>query len=183
MSKCKPQAIVLKNNQEVILREATVADAPALLQCITTYIPDSVYIPKLEMEMVTDITEEESWIRTLIARPNALLLVAEHNGQLIGNIDLTGNSRKVMQHTAVVGMGMLSEWRNVGLGTALLEKAISWAKDNEILEMLWLQVYTANTAGIQLYQKMGFQENGTIPQFFKHEDLYFDQMTMSLKLT
>ena len=44
-----------------------------------------------------------------------------------------------------------------------------YAKQNPILELIWLQVYSKNTLGLSLYKKMGFQENGIIKNYFKYE--------------
>jgi RimJ/RimL family protein N-acetyltransferase len=109
-------------------------------------------------------------------------LVAEYDNEIIGNIDLTGNRRKVMEHTAVVGMGMLKEWRGTGLGTFLLQMTIEWAKEHPVLELIWLQVYTENKLGVHLYRKMGFEENGIIKNFFKHHLGYFDNLTMTMRV-
>ncbi|MNY39328.1 Spermidine N(1)-acetyltransferase [compost metagenome] len=77
---------------------------------------------------------------------------------------------------------MLKEWQSVGLGTALLEAAIDWARTASELEILFLQVYAENEAGLSLYRKMGFVENGRIPNFFKQNGRYHDEITMHLAL-
>jgi ribosomal protein S18 acetylase RimI-like enzyme len=87
-----------------------------------------------------------------------------------------------MQHTAVIGMGMFIEWRNSGLGTELMKYSIEWAKENPILELLLLQVYTENELGLNLYRKMEFVENGVIKNYFKQNGRYYDNLTMSLSV-
>jgi RimJ/RimL family protein N-acetyltransferase len=87
-----------------------------------------------------------------------------------------------MRHTGVIGMGIVSAWRNTGLGTALMTAVIDWARQHPVLELLWLQVYADNAAGRALYQKMGFAETGLIRDFCKHGDRYHDMITMSLDL-
>lgn len=170
----------LKNGKKVLIREASTDDIENLFSCIRSYIPESDFIPKLPEEITLTPQKEEEWIKSFLQKDNSLLLVAEHEGQIIGNIDLTGSSRKIMEHTAVIGMGMLKEWRNTGLGTQLMQAAIAWAKENPILELLWLQVYTQNSLGVSLYRKMGFTENGIIKDYFKRDGLYYDNLTMSL---
>jgi RimJ/RimL family protein N-acetyltransferase len=179
MNTFRPQFITLKNQQAVTIRQATVDDAEKLLHCVKTYVPQSAYIPKLGHEIMLTIEQEMAWIQSFLSSENSLLLVAEFNHEIIGNIDLTGSRRQIMAHTAVIGMGMLNEWRNAGLGTALLELAIAWAKENPILELLWLQVYTENKLGLGLYRKMGFEENGIMKNFFKQDGTYFDNLTMT----
>lgn len=175
-----PKEVTLKNGKTVLIRQAEVADAQHLLDCVKKYIPQSEYIPKLEQEIVITVEQEREWINSFLIHNNSLLLVAEYENLVIGNIDLTGNRRKVMEHTAVIGMGMLKEWRNSGLGTALLDTAIEWARQNPVLELIWLQVYTANKAALHLYRKMGFEENGIMKSFFKHNNDYFDNLTMTM---
>ena len=182
MQKFKPRHTALKNGTTVLIRQAELEDAEKLLHCIKTYIPQSDYIPKLEREITLTVEQEKEWINTLLLNDNSLLLVAEHDGQIIGNIDLTGNRRKMMEHTAVIGMGMVTAYRNSGLGTALLAATIEWAQNNPILELIWLQVFTENQPGIALYRKMGFEENGIIKNFFKQENKYFDNLTMTMNV-
>lgn len=172
----------LKNQKTVTIRQANSEDAKKLLNCIKTYVPQSDYIPKLEQEIKLTIEQAKEWIYSFLTNENSVLLIAEYENEIIGNIDLTGNRRKIMEHTAVIGMGMLKEWRNSGLGTALLKVAIEWAKENPTLELLWLQVYTDNKLGLGLYRKMGFEENGIMKNFFKHDEKYFDNLTMTMNV-
>lgn len=178
--KFETKQITLKNEKTVVIRQAELSDSENLLNCIKTYIPTSNYIPKLESEIKLTVDQEKEWINSFLIYDNSLLLVAEYEGKIIGNIDLTGNRRKIMEHTAVIGMGMLQEWQNIGLGTALLSAIIEWAKHNSILELIWLQVYTENESGLNLYRKMGFTENGIIQNYFKKDNKYFHNLTMTL---
>jgi len=180
--KFEPKQIILKNGKDVLIRQAELSDAENLLNCIKTYIPTSNYIPKLESEIKLTVEQEKEWINSFLINDNSLLLVAEYEGEIIGNIDLTGNRRKIMEHTAIIGMGMLHEWQNIGLGTALLSAIIEWAKNNPILELIWLQVYTENESGLNLYRKIGFVENGIIKNFFKKDNKYFHNLTMTLSV-
>ena len=122
-----PITIKLKNAKEVTIRSAETDDAAKLLQTIKEYVNDSDYIPKISEEIKITIQQEEDWINSFIQDDNSLLLVAEFEGKIIGNLDITASSRKIMQHTAVIGMGMLTEWRNSGLGTQLMKYALEWA--------------------------------------------------------
>ena len=178
--KFNPIIVKLKNAKEVKIRSAEISDAENLLKTIKKYIVDSEFIPKLFQEIKLTIQQEEDWIKSFMEKENSLLLVAEYENEIIGNIDITGKSRIIMQHTGVIGMGMLSEWRNSGLGTALMQAAIGWSKENPILELLWLQVYTENVLGLNLYRKMNFTGNGTIENYFKQDGKYYHNLTMSL---
>src|SRR5690606_38840269 len=104
MQKFKSKEVKLKNRKSVLIRQTEISDAEKLLNCIKTYIPQSQYIPKLEQEIKLTIEQEEDWINSFLVNNNSLLLVAEYENQIIGNIDLTAKRRKVMENTAVIGI-------------------------------------------------------------------------------
>ena len=169
--------VQLKNGTQVTIRVAHTNDAERLRNTISTYIKNSPYIPKFPEEITWTVRDTQDWIKEFEA-DNALLLVAEYDHQIIGNIDVTGHHRKAMAHSAVIGMGMVQEWRNTGLGTILMKCVLDWAKANAALELLWLQVYTVNKPAIHLYSKMGFKESGIVKNYFKQDGCYYDNMTM-----
>jgi len=180
--KFNPVIVKLKNSKEILIRSAEISDAENLLKTIKKYIVDSEFIPKFSEEIKLTIQQEEDWINSFIQKENSLLLIAEYENEIIGNIDITGSSRVIMQHTGVIGMGILTEWRDLGLGTELMKLSINWAKENPILELLWLQVYCENELGVNLYRKMNFKDNGIIKNYFKRNGKYYDNLTMSLSL-
>lgn len=112
--------------------------------------------------------EKESNIITDYAQSaNSILLVAELNTELIGNLDLTGSKRSKMFHTAMIGMGVKEQWQNQGLGRFLIESVIEWAKTDSPIELIWLDVYASNILVLNLYKNTGFKISGIIKDFFK----------------
>lgn len=180
--KFSPRNVVLKDGREILLRHVEVSDAPHVIEFVHGFVYDEEYVPLVEGEFNPTLEEEEQLLSNYVERSNALFLVAEFEGKIVGNINVDGNQRKILRHTAVFGMGMLKEWQSCGLGTAILEDAISWAKANAELEILFLQVYADNEAGIALYHKMGFKEHGRIPNFFKQNGRYHDEIAMHLSV-
>jgi len=60
---------------------------------------------------------------------------------------------------ADIGMLLIDGWRGRGLGTALLDAAIAWASGAGAHKMA-LEVWPHNDAGIALYRRAGFVEEG-----------------------
>jgi RimJ/RimL family protein N-acetyltransferase len=58
-----------------------------------------------------------------------------------------------------IGMFVAREWRGRGVGSALVEAAIEWGRENG-LHKLSLSVFPHNEAAIGLYRKFGFVEEG-----------------------
>src|SRR5688500_7358196 len=124
--KFPPLTIRLKDGRTVLLRHVEVADAPKVIEFVQGFAYDEEYVPLTEGEFNPTLAEEEQILANYVNRSNALFLVAEFDGKLIGNTNVDGNQRKILRHTAVFGMGMHKEWQGCGLGTAILKAAIDW---------------------------------------------------------
>lgn len=180
--KFSPKTVLLKGGRTVLLRHVAVSDASNVIKFVHGFVYEEAYVPLSEGEFNPTLEEEEKHLSQYIERSNSLFLVAEFDGEIVANINVDGNQRKILRHTAVFGMGMHKEWQSCGLGTALLDAAINWAKNDSELEILFLQVYAENEAGLGLYRKMGFVEHGRIPNFFKQNGRYHDEIAMHLQL-
>lgn len=167
-----------KNGLDIIVRNATVEDAVALISLKLGYLRNTKSIPLFLDEYKKDTKEESQLIDKLCNEKNSCLLLAEYEGQLIGNLDINGNQRRKLIHTAVLGMGISYEWQGKGVGNILISKAIEWANQNELLDILMLEVYDSNEAGKCLYNKVGFQEYGRINNYFKENDNLIDNIKM-----
>ncbi len=166
----------------MIIRQALSDDASPLLELKLQYLENTKTLPLFKEEYPNDIDQEREMIERYQSEKNSLLLVATFEDKVIGNIDLTGSWRKKIQHTAMIGMGIHPKWQHQGIGTLLIKNAIDWAKENEVLKIIWLEVYKTNTSGIALYKKMKFLESGYIPNFFLEKGTYIDKITMFRKL-
>lgn len=176
--KIEQKTYKLKNGSFINIRTAEPEDAQHLINLKRGYLKNTTTIPMYIDEYPDDSDKEKQLIVDYIESSNSILLVAENNNVLIGNIDLTGSKRLKMQHTAMIGMGIKQQWRNQGLGKHLINTAIDWAKKYSPIELIWLDVYSSNQLGINLYENTGFKTSGIIKGFFKEEDGYKDKIQM-----
>ena len=167
-----------KNGLDITIRSAEASDAKALLSLKLEYLRNTKTIPLFEDEYKNSIEEEEALINMLSIEQNSCLLVAEFEGQLIGNIDIKGNQRRKLFHTAMLGMGLSERWQGLGIGTMLLTEVLKWSIENETLEIIVLEVYDSNYAGKALYNKIGFQECGRTSDFFRENGKLIDNIRM-----
>ncbi|WP_343604871.1 GNAT family protein [Fluviicola sp.] len=181
--KFEPRKITLKDGREILLRHVTVEDAEKIIPFVQGFVYEEEFVPLSEGEFNPTLEEERAVLKNYVERANSLFLVAEApDGTIIGNLNLDGNQRKIMRHTAVFGMGMHKGWQGCGLGTALLQNAVDWGRDHSELELIYLQVYAENESGLALYRKIGFREHGRMPKVFKQNGRYHDEISMHLVL-
>jgi ribosomal protein S18 acetylase RimI-like enzyme len=79
-------------------------------------------------------------------------------------------------------MAVARAWRGRGVGSLLMAAAIDWARAQG-LHKLCLSVFAHNDAGIALYRKFGFVEEGRrIKQFRRSSGELWDAIEMGLLL-
>ena len=105
-------------------------------------------------------------------------LVAVAGAEIVGSVHL-----EVSRHGfGEIGMAVARDWRGRGVGSALLAAAIAWARERG-LHKLSLGVFPHNAAGIALYRKFGFVEEGRrVKQFRRANGELWDALDMGLLL-
>ena len=183
MASIKPRKIQLKDGTDVILRAGLESDAQAILRAVSVYVDENdgqVWEPG---EFKLTVEDEVKWIAGMLENAREILIVAEHQGQIVGNIDFHAGTRNRTRHVGEFGMGMLPEWRSRGLGAALLGALIDWAKQLGDIEKINLRVLATNQRAIGLYKKFGFTEEGRRSREYKFSDeTYVDDIAMGLFL-
>jgi len=107
------------------------------------------------------LDEERTFLAASLAADNSLFLIAvTPSGEVIGVAGLQGGRRKAVRHTGGVGISVNREWRDKGVGTALLRHMIDWAKNSNVIKRIELDVMAHNERAIHVYEKLGFKLEG-----------------------
>lgn len=162
----------------VTVREATIADASNLVAHLQELAAEpGINIP-LSPDEVISVEHEKAVLKDFHDSPRALMLVAEDEGQLVGELSLKAvSSRKAVRHVATLGMSVKSAHRRKGVGRKLLDAALEWAPSAGI-KRIELYVYARNAPAIALYEACGFVAEGTRRGFIKEGDAYLDDVVM-----
>lgn len=160
-----------------LIRDATLADAPALNHFILRL--ESEALPTIyTLEHRLTIESELAAIRRLTDSPNSLFLVAERNGEILGAMDLQGMRHPQCTHVGYVGISVRRDLRGQGVGSALFNALFERAKHIGITH-LELEVFASNPRAIAMYERLGFQVNGSRPGIVRLGDEFIDVMLMS----
>jgi RimJ/RimL family protein N-acetyltransferase len=104
--------------------------------------------------------------------------VAVAGTEVVGSIHLDASRHGF----AEVAMAIAREWRGRGVGSALMAAGIVWARERG-LHKLSLSVFPHNDAGIALYRKFGFVEEGRrVKQIRRRSGELWDTVEMGLLL-
>jgi putative acetyltransferase len=79
-------------------------------------------------------------------------------------------------------MSVADGWRGRGVGTALMQTCVDWAREREI-HKLALQVWPHNEVALHLYEKFGFEREGLLRAHYRRSNgELWDAIVMGLLL-
>jgi RimJ/RimL family protein N-acetyltransferase len=179
MSEITPTEHELKTGERLVIRTAVPDDAEALLENTRMILGEGLFYIREADEFEMSVEEEREWIQQRLDNPAQIIIVAEVGGFIVGMLDLKNRDRRKLAHVGSLGIMILPEFRNKGVGTALLKSVIKWAEENPVIEKITLGVFATNETAISLYEKMGFEQEGREIRAIKTADgTYVDTILM-----
>ena len=167
------------------IREATEDDAEKLI----AYLEELSQEPDIPLPLTPGcvkltLEQELDYLRHHIEPENSIYLVAEADGEIIGAFHCTGDNlpmtREMTQHCAELGVTVRNAWRHQGVGTALIEHGLAWARSVPMIKRIQLQVFADNKHAIHIYENLGFEIEGRRRKAFMRNGEFIDSLTMAL---
>jgi RimJ/RimL family protein N-acetyltransferase len=144
---------------EVRLRLAAIDDAPAIAGYLGALFADPD-LDTLARRPAPTVEDEEEFLRKALENDRAVIVLAFAGERLIGMADIIAWDRPEGRHCGRLGMSVAKAWRGRGVGRRLLTAAIERTKHWLGFSRIELEVVPWNTAGIALYESLGFQHEG-----------------------
>ena len=117
------------NGHQLVLRTAKKEDAQNLLSHLKQFYAESKYLIKEPEEVQVTLEEEYDWIDEHLNSDNSLLIMAEVDGKYVGDASFEGTTLSRQKHRVSLGIFILKDYTNMGIGTHLMETLIEEAKN------------------------------------------------------
>jgi RimJ/RimL family protein N-acetyltransferase len=156
-----PRHLTTRDNQPLLIREAVGDDAADLLPFLEVIAGDTTFITFQPGEFSLTEEQEREFLEHSRQADNQLYLVAVVDNAIVGCITFSGGKYKRSRHTGLFGLSVLKSHWHLGIGSALLDSLIDWAKSGDVIHKIDLFVRTDNTRAIALYERKGFVREGT----------------------
>ncbi len=98
-------------------------------------------------------------------------VVADDGSRLLGTAKVGPNRPGPGSHVATASFMVASEARGQGMGRALGEYALAWAREQGYAAMQFNAVVESNEGAVRLWLALGFHIVGTVPEAFVHPTL------------
>ncbi|MGX5818533.1 N-acetyltransferase family protein [Chitinophaga lutea] len=161
----------LPNGQQLVIRRPSVTDASACLQCFHQLTRETDFLLYTHTEAKAfDLQKEEAFIQAYQHHPDNLFLIADVEGTVAGTVSLNQDRFAKQHHRALLGIGVLHRYWNMGIGRRLLTAAIRWAEEHPVISIIYFEAMVTNERAIQLYRNFNFSEHGRIPNAIRQPD-------------
>ncbi len=156
----RPQYTARQDVQSITIRPAKTSDAADLHEI---FIHPGVgqgtnQLPSREISVTID------WLKQQNPGTYRFSAVAKHNSgfsKTVGILTMHQHQKPRQLHAGWFGMSVHPQYWGLGVGSRLLESALDLADNWLGLKRLELEVLTDNRGAIHLYQKYGFEREGT----------------------
>ena len=149
-----------KDGKKFIIRRPDENDAENIINYAKAlFVSTDQVLTTLEEYTIT-LQQEKAWITNSLRDSGTLILIAELDDQVVGLLDFAAKPKKKSSHTGEFGISVHAGHQGIGIGRALVESLLKWARDNSRIEKVFLNVFETNQRAISLYKSLGFIEEG-----------------------
>lgn len=151
------EALTARDGRTWLLRRARPTDARALSRLFSAVRAEGRWLatpPSAVSE-----PGESYFIGEMIRAGDSLVLVAEADGEVVGNVLVTTERSSVSDHVGTLSIAIRDGWRDVGIGTALMRAAQDWTRERGLVKLA-LGVFPDNARAIAVYEHVGFAREG-----------------------
>lgn len=147
------------------IREATAADWPAIWPFLHRIVAagDTFTFP-------ADLGEAAARDIWLLPEPHRTVVAVDDAGQVLGTAKMNANQMGNGAHIASASYMVAPEHSGQGVGRALVEYSVEWARAAGFRGMQFNAVAASNVYAVKLYESLGFEIIGTVPEGFRHPE-------------
>lgn len=162
------------------IRAGRPIDAQALVELARTVgmEPEGWLITTTEWRSAAD---ERRYLRSVRRHPHAAVFVAETAEGIVGRLSVGRDPHPASSHVADLGLMVAAGHRRQGIGQALLDAAVEWARGADVRK-LELHVFPHNEPAIALYEQYGFEREGYRKGQYRRPDGYVDAILMAYEV-
>jgi len=124
------------------------------------------------------VSDERRFLRGVHSHSDAAVYVAEDDGVVAGRLSLARDPHPASRHVADLGLMVAAGHRRRGVGKALLDEAVVWARSAGVRK-LELHVFPWNEPARRLYESFGFEREGYRRRHYLRDGELVDAILMA----
>ena len=175
--------IQLKNGQKLILRKPIIEDAKRMIEYLNIVGGESENLLFGKDEFHLTVEQEMEHIKRISNNANTLMILGIIDNNIVSIAQISSPNRKRIAHNSEISISVKKDyWRN-GIGSAVMEELIRFAKEHGTIKNISLGVKASNKNAIRMYEKFGFKKVGVHKNYFNINGNFDDEILMDMSIT
>ncbi|MFX1314529.1 MAG: GNAT family N-acetyltransferase [Promethearchaeota archaeon] len=176
------RVLKLKNGEKIYFRHIKKSDVDGVWNNFNEVIEEGVFLPVFYP--VRTQFEKESWYHN-IKKEKELCIIAENPelkppDNILGHCEISNSEWDAASHVGILGIIVKRKYRDLGIGTKIIDIAIRESKKLNNKEKITLSCFSNNERALHLYDKLGFKIVGIRKSQFYLDSKYYDEVLMDL---
>ncbi|PLS15423.1 N-acetyltransferase [Bacillus sp. M6-12] len=176
----KDKSLAFGNEKILTIRPGTPKDAEKYIEYVNAVAGESDNLTFGKGEYRSNIQQQERIIREFSHADNELFLIAEIDGEIVGNLTFRAGKRSRNSHVGEFGVSVQKQYWGMAIGKKMMEYLLSWARTTEEVRKINLKVREDNIPAIKLYEKLGFKKEGVVTREFLIEEKFYNASLMGI---
>ena len=161
----------LRDGREALLRSPKEEDVESTLEYLVVSAGETDFILRYPEECRKYTPEgEKKLFEQKNESSNEAMIMCVVDGKVVGNCEISFFKGMKTKHRASIGIALISEFWNQGIGTKMFEEMIRLAENREDVLQIELEFVEGNARARHLYEKMGFRITGVRPNAIRLKD-------------
>jgi RimJ/RimL family protein N-acetyltransferase len=121
---------------------------------------------------------EAFFIGEMIRGGGGLALVADGDGDVVGNVLVSLERTVVSNHVGTLSIVIDRAWRDVGIGSEMVRAAQAWCRETGLAKLV-LSVFPDNERAVAVYEHAGFEREGLRRRQYRVDGDFRDELLMA----
>lgn len=161
----------LKDGRKALLRSPKEEDVESTLEYLVTSAGETDFILRYPEECGKYTAEgEKALFEQKNSSPDEAMIMCIVDGKVVGNCGISFFKGMKTRHRASVGIALISDFWNQGIGTRMFQEMIRLAEGRGDVIQIELEFVEGNARARHLYEKMGFRITGVRPNAIRLKD-------------
>ena len=167
----KETEYTMKNGRQVLIRSPREEDIQGILDYLYQTACETEFLLRYPEECSQYTPEsEKAYLERINASETEAFLTAMADGKVVGTAQIRWSTNLKLKHRASVGIALVKDYWNQGIGTVMMQEMIRIAEANPDILQVELDFIEGNARARALYEKMGFRITGIRPNAIRLKD-------------
>lgn len=168
--------------ESITIREPHLEDAEIIVNFYNFVGGETTFLSFEKDEYPLNVDEQKESIISIKNHPACIMLLAMDGEEIAGIGTIHSGNKVKSRHQGELAIVVAKKYQGKGIGKELMNNLIDFCRSNGVTTRIQLDTRCDNEVAVKLYEKLGFEIEGKLPNTTLIDGTYYDLYVMGLML-